>query len=91
MNDGPIIMTAGRLVPWKGFGTLISIMPNLLKKKDLSKNTVSETLIVSNTFEVSETIRGLAGWLYTSMMEYKRFCTESVSKVPSVKALKRRR
>ena len=30
--DGPIIFTAARLVPWKGIGTLISIMPNLMKK-----------------------------------------------------------
>jgi len=28
---GRIILSAGRLVPWKGFGTLIDLMPELLK------------------------------------------------------------
>lgn len=29
--SGDIILSAGRLVPWKGFGTLIEIMPKLLE------------------------------------------------------------
>lgn len=30
--DNVVITSAGRLVPWKGFGTLIAIIPNLIKK-----------------------------------------------------------
>jgi len=30
--SGNIMISVGRLVPWKGFGTLISLMPTLLKK-----------------------------------------------------------
>ena len=30
--EGPTLISAGRLVPWKGFGDLVEIMPDLLKK-----------------------------------------------------------
>jgi glycosyltransferase involved in cell wall biosynthesis len=29
--SGKVILSAGRLVPWKGYGTLISLMPELIK------------------------------------------------------------
>jgi glycosyltransferase involved in cell wall biosynthesis len=30
--SGPVMVSAGRLVPWKGFDTLISLMPKVLKE-----------------------------------------------------------
>lgn len=30
--DGTILISSGRLVPWKGFGVLIELMPDILKK-----------------------------------------------------------
>ena len=35
--DGKLIISVGRLVPWKGFTALIEIMPNILKKNKDAK------------------------------------------------------
>jgi len=33
LEPGPIVMTAGRMVPWKGFDTLVAAMPEVLARE----------------------------------------------------------
>lgn len=49
----PLVMTVGRLVPWKGFGTLISLWPKIL-----SRHPTSKLIIVGDGPELKK-LRGL--------------------------------
>ena len=59
--DGRILLSAGRLVPWKGFDILISLMPDLLEKYPDIKLYIAGDGPERTRLEKAADARGLKG------------------------------